>query len=83
MVRMFAPVATFALLRMVAMPWILELIIVAALFMRPSKKMVEVGVQTNFDEVNTTFVAPKKRNMTLPTITLGCLAVGACLAFVF
>jgi hypothetical protein len=79
---MFAPVATFALLRMVAMPWILELIIVAALFMRPSKKMVEVGVQTNFDEVDT-FVAPKKRIMTLPTITLGCLAVGACLVFVF
>ena len=82
MVRMFAPVATFALLRMVAMPWILELIIVAALFMRPSKKMVEVGVQTNFDEVDT-FVAPKKRTMTLPTITLGCLAVGVCLTFVF
>jgi len=82
LVRMFAPVATFALLRMVAMPWILELIIVAALFMRPSKKMVEVGVQTNFDEVDT-FVAPKKRTMTLPTITLGCLAVGVCLTFVF
>lgn len=83
MVRMIAPMAAFALLRMMAMPWILELMIVAGLFMRPSKKMVEVGVQTNFDEVDTNAVAPKRVMTTLPAVTLGCLAAGACLALVF
>ena len=81
---MIAFVSAFALLRMMAMPWILELIIVMALFMKPPKKMVEVGIQTNFDEVQTTVVPGNKfMKTTVPAATLTCLVTGACLALFF